>query len=152
MELSIIEKDPDANYDLLSTDDSDILNTFNDSTEIKNDSLYVFEGINELSNQFRFIKFLVLFIMLNPLVRLILMFLNKNIYDNRLIDTLLSKEEKYFTNILTILILMSLNIFIMTMVHDYAFRAIMLFLNNIYLLIFVIDMYKNKANSYNLNI
>jgi hypothetical protein len=148
MELSIIEKNPDVNYDLLSTDDSDIILDF-DTKEKTTDCTYLTEGIGELSNQFRPIKVLIIFILLNPFIRLLLTMVNRKYFNGEAFDTLLSKEERHYTNIFTILILLMLNLMIIFMVHDLMFRVILFLLNNIYLLLFTIQIYKEDMDMKN---
>jgi hypothetical protein len=152
MELSIIEKASDHSYDLLSNDDNDVLNTL--ETIKSTDCSYLTEGIRELSSQFRLIKVLVIFILLNPFIRIILTLANKKYFNNEAFDTLLTKDEKFYINLFTLLILILLNGVIILMLHDYTIRAIMFFLNNIYLLVFAIQIYReNKTlnNSYLFN-
>jgi hypothetical protein len=151
MELSIIEKTDAYDYEaMLSDDEEGIFDNYNELVEKKGDSANntsvstVFENVKTISDHHFFIKILIWFILLNPFIKMLLKLLNNKYFDCNAIDKLLTQKEKQYLNIATIIILLAINLLIMLCVHDYAFRAIAYFINNIYLLLFVIDVYHEK--------
>jgi hypothetical protein len=141
MELSIKEKSSDVHYDLLSTDDSDILSSLGCIKKDKAADPMLFSGVKEVSNNFGLLKILVYFILLNPFIRLMLKIIDNKVLNSNTLDSLVNKEEKYYIKLISILILLCLNLVIIGFLHDELFRAILFLINNLYMLYFVYEFY-----------
>lgn len=109
--------------------------------EKKPDSI-IFKAVKFISQSNFFIKFLVLLILINPFIKLSLYIIGKNNYLRKdLIDLFVSRNEKKIITTLIVFMLLVFNLFIIFSIHEYNLRVLVFFINNIYLLIFVINTY-----------